>query len=66
MQRIGRPLLPVKATEEERAHLEALARKRHAPAREVTRARMILLAAAGHRNTEIARRTGVCAPTVSY
>ena len=66
MKRIGRPLLPVKATEEERAHLEALARKRNAPAREVSRARMILLAAAGHSNTEVARRTGVCAPTVSY
>ena len=66
MGKIGRPLTPVQVTGEERAHLETLARKRNAPAREVSRARMILLAAQGHSNTEIARRTGVCAPTVSY
>jgi transposase len=66
MQRKGRPVTPVTVTEEERAQLEALARKRNVPAREVSRARMILLAAAGYSNTEIARRTAVCAPTVSY
>ncbi len=65
MKRNGRAVTPVTVTEEERAHLEALTRKRNAPAREVSRARMILLAATGCSNTEIARRTSVCAPTVS-
>lgn len=66
MKRNGRPVTPVTMTEVERAHLEALVRKRNVPAREVSRARMILLAADGQSNTEIARRTAVCAPTVSY
>ena len=66
MAKNGRPTIPIKVTEQERAHLEALTRRRSAPAREVSRARMILLAAQGCSNTEIARRTAVCAPTVSY
>jgi transposase len=66
MAKTGRPLTPVKLTAEERQHLELLARKRNAPAREVVRAKMILLAAQGCGNAEIARRTAVCAPTVSY
>lgn len=47
-------------------HLEELARRRNAPAREVQRAKMVLGAAEGLGNAEIARRTGACAHTVSY
>jgi len=42
-------------TEEERGHLERYARGRSTPMRLVTRARIVLRAAAGERNDEIAR-----------
>lgn len=66
MARTGRPLTPLKLNAEDRSHLEDLARRRNAPLREVQRAKMVLWAADGLSNAEIARRTRVCAHTVSY
>lgn len=43
-------------TDEERAHLEAAARRYTSPYRDVLRARIVLYAAAGLRNDEIAAR----------
>jgi transposase len=47
----------------ERAELESLSRRATAPHRTVLRARIVLLAAAGAGNSEIARRLGTCADT---
>jgi transposase len=66
MARIGRPLTPLNISAEDRSHLEALARKRNAPAKEVQRARIVLWAAEGLSNAEIARRSQVCSHTVSH
>jgi hypothetical protein len=46
----------VKLTVRERAHLEALARKYTSPYRDVLRAKIVLMAAAGLSNTRIAER----------
>ena len=48
-----------------RAFLEQRASSRTAPHREVVRARIVLLAAAGLENLEIARRVGVCVDVAS-
>jgi transposase len=47
----------------ERAELEALSRRATAPHRTVLRARIVLLAAGGAGNSEIARRLGTCEDT---
>ena len=47
----------------ERAELESLSRRATAPHRTVLRARIVLLAAVGAGNSEIARRLGTCADT---
>jgi transposase len=51
--------------EEERQQLALFTRKGVASARELRRARMLLLAASGHRDTEIAAAVGCCAETVA-
>ena len=56
--------LPIELTHEQRAHLEKTARKQTATQREGTRARIVLLAAAGVSNHEIARRLGCSRTTV--
>jgi putative transposase len=50
---------------EDREHLEAVVRKRTAPQRDVQRARMVLAAADGLENVEIAVDVGVDVNTVS-
>jgi CRP-like cAMP-binding protein len=52
-------------TDEERAHLEKLTRKQTAQRRDVARARIILLAADGLTNQQIAARTGYARWTVT-
>jgi len=54
----------IELTPEQRAHLEKTVRKQTAPQRAVTRARIVLLAAAGVSNREIARRLGCSRTTV--
>lgn len=56
--------LPIELTAEQRAHLVKTARKQTAPQREVTRARIVLLAAQGISNHEITRRLGCSRFTV--
>lgn len=65
MSTIGRPLRPVELSAEDREHLERLARRRNAPAREVLRARIVLLAAEGMANKAIAARLSITPQTVS-
>lgn len=60
----GWPAVPIELREEERAEVERVSRLRVAPHREVIRARALLLAAAGVRNTEIGRAVGVTQRTV--
>lgn len=55
----------IELTESERAHLEAMARKYTSPYFQVMRARVILLAAQGLRNDEIAHRLEMTRPMVS-
>ncbi len=55
----------IELTEQERAELEARARQYTLPYRDVIRAKLVLLAAAGLENTEIAARIDVPRPKVS-
>lgn len=55
----------VSVTVEERAALEAIARGRRSEVRHATRAKMVLLAADGLENVEIAKRLGVSRVTVA-
>ncbi len=55
----------VELTPEERQTLEALAHSRTAPFRQVQRARVILLAAEGATNTQIAQEVGLSRPMVA-
>lgn len=55
----------VELTPEERKTLEALASSRTAPFRQVQRARLILLAAAGATNTQISQEVGLSRPMVA-
>jgi len=50
---------PIELRSEQRSALERLARQRSAPARVVERARIVLLAAEGLENKQIARRMGI-------
>jgi transposase len=54
----------VTVTDEEREHLLALTRKGVAPARQIRRARSLLLAAEGRSDTAIAQAVGCCVATV--
>ena len=55
----------VQLSAEDRAMLEGRAASRNVAHRDVVRARIVLLAAAGARNVDIARRVGVCVDVVS-
>ena len=55
----------IELTPEERSELERRARRQTATRREVFRAQIVLLAADGLRNDEIAERLGTVRPTVS-
>lgn len=59
-----RSLYVVDLTARQRKELEALSRRSSAPYRRVIRARIVLAAADGESNAEIARRLAVCVDTV--
>jgi transposase len=56
---------PIELSREERDILEARARKYTLPYREVIRAKIVLLAAEGLENTQIAERLDITRPDVS-
>lgn len=62
----GRPVVKVELTPPQRDYLESLSRRRKAPAKEVERAKIVLLAADGQSNKLIAQRLGVKEHTVGY
>lgn len=62
--RLGRPLTPLTITSEESATLEGWARRRTTAQALALRARIVLQAASGRSNTEIARRERVVKATV--
>lgn len=66
MARTGRPKTPIRLSETTRSALERMARSRTEQARAVERARMILMAADGLANVEIAKRLRVSNATVGY
>ncbi|MBC2594491.1 IS630 family transposase [Ruficoccus amylovorans] len=66
MSRLGRPVTPIFLSEEEQSTLDGLIRKRNAPAQEVQRAKMVLLASQGLSNRAIADELSVHAQTVGY
>ncbi|MBI4307815.1 MAG: IS630 family transposase, partial [Chloroflexi bacterium] len=61
---LGRPVPPVVLSPETHGELEAMTRSRSLPASLVRRARIVLLAAQGLSNTEIAERVGLSKPSV--
>ena len=61
---VGRPLVPLTLSESERAELLAITRSRSMSQSLATRARIVLRAADGDSNTEIAERLGLSKPTV--
>jgi transposase len=62
---MGRPVIPLIITDEERDELNTWVRRRQMPAAEQQRARMILLSTEGLPGRVIAERVGVTAETVS-
>ena len=58
------PAVSIELTSQERAQLEAWARRRSSAQALAARSRIVLLAAEGHNNTEIALRLGVHRPMV--
>ena len=62
--RTGRPKSRLELTPEEQTQLQTLARSRSLPHAQVLRARIILAAANGDSNTEIARQVGLSQPAV--
>jgi putative transposase len=64
--RRGRPTTPIQLTERQRGDLEQIARSRSLPAGLVRRAKIILLAADGHCNTDIAKKVGITGSMVGY
>jgi|SRR5215471_2237905 len=62
--RLGRPLTPLVLTHDERATLDSWARRRTTAQAVALRARIVLQAADGQSNTQIARRERVTRPTV--
>ena len=61
---IGRPLAPLTLSRSEREELLSITRSRSMPQSLATRARIVLLAANGESNTDIAERLGLSKPTV--
>ena len=61
---IGRPLAPLTLSPSEREELLSITRSRSMPQSLATRARIVLLAADGESNTDIAERLGLSKPTV--
>jgi len=61
---MGRPLAPLTLSESERDELRLITRSRSMPQSLGTRARIVLLAADGESNTDIAERLGLSKPTV--
>lgn len=62
---MGRPAKhPVRLKDDEQARLQRLVRRGQAPVRQVTRARILLLAAAGQTQEAITAALGVCRGTV--
>jgi transposase len=64
--RRGRPTTPIHLTERQRADLESISRSRSHPAGLVRRAKILLLAADGQCNTDIAERVAITASMVGY
>ena len=62
--RTGRPKIPLVLSDEQRTQLEAFARSRSLPSGLVNRVRIVLLAAEGLSNEDIATRVGVSRQTV--
>lgn len=62
--RTGRPIRPLILSSEERSQLESISSSRSLPHGLVQRAKIVLLAAEGAGNTEIARRLRLSNPTV--
>ena len=62
--RSGRPKTPLVLSDEQREQLQGLARSRSLPSGLVNRVRIVLLAAEGVSNKEIASRLGLSQPTV--
>lgn len=60
----GRPLAPLSLSASERDELVSITRSRSMPQALATRARIVLLAADGASNTDIAERLGLSKPTV--
>jgi transposase len=61
---IGRPLAPLSLSRSEREELLSITRSRSMPQSLATRVRIVLLAADGESNTDIAERLGLSKPTV--
>jgi transposase len=61
---MGRPKAELMLSQDEQAQLTSMARSRSIPAALVARARIVLAAAAGEANSDIAQRLGIGAPTV--
>ena len=64
MKKRGRPLSPLTVTDQERAELEGFLRRRRVARADAQRAKVILLAAEGCSNEQIAQRVGLSLPTV--
>ena len=60
----GRPLTPLTLSQTEREELVSITRSRSIPQALAARARIVLRAADGHSNTEIAEKLGLSKPTV--
>jgi transposase len=63
MERVLSSPYVIRLSDAERAELESLSRRATAPHRTVLRARIVLLAAGGARNSEIAAKLGLCEDT---
>lgn len=61
---VGRPLAPLSLSASEREELDSMTRSRSMPQSLATRARIVLLAADGESNSDIAERLGLSKPTV--
>lgn len=66
METRGRPLKKLILSDNEREELQSLLRKRNAPAKDVQRARIVLLASEGHSNTQISDKLGIQGHTVGH
>jgi transposase len=64
MPKLGRPVIVIELSKDEREQLEEVARRRRAGKADVQRARVVLLSAEGCTGKDIARRVGLSEPTV--